>query len=80
MDKHMEMSRLYFTLCGLHFFVRDVFFFNFLSKLKYLGYAHQYLDKSEPDLFRFQLRKFYNVCMTLRSLKILLVVYYVFGR
>ena len=54
MDKHMEMSRLYFTLCGLHFFVRDVFF-NFLSKLKYLGYAHQYLDKS------FQLWKFYSV-------------------
>ena len=44
-----------------------MFFFNFLLKLKYLGYAHQYLDKSEPDLFRFQLR----------SLKILLVVYYV---
>ena len=60
MDKHMEMSRLYFTLCGLHFFVHDVFF-NFLSKLKYLGYAHQYLDKSEPDLFRFQLQKFYHV-------------------
>ena len=80
MDKHMEMSRLYFTLCGLHFFVRDVFFFNFLSKLKYLGYAHQYLGKSEPDLFHFQLRKFYNMCMTLCRLKILLVVYYVFGR
>ena len=57
-----------------------IFLKNFLSKLKYLGYAHQYLDKREPDLFRFQLRKFYNVCMTLRSLKILLVVYYVFGR
>ena len=55
-------------------------FFNLLSKLKYLGYAHQYLDKTEPDLFCFQLRKFYIVCMTLRSLKILLVVYYVFGR
>ena len=56
------------------------FFSNFLSKLKYLGYAHQYLDESEPDLFRFQLRTFHSVCMTLRSLKILLVVYYVFGR
>ena len=55
-------------------------FFNFLSKLNYLGYAHQYLDETEPDLFRFQLRKFYIVCMTLCSLKILLVVYYVFGR
>ena len=55
-------------------------FFNFLSKLKYLGYAHQYLDKSEPDLFRFQLQKFYSVCMTLHSLKILLVVCYVFSR
>ena len=77
MDKHMEMSRLYFTLCGLHFFVCDVFF-NFLSKLKYLGYAHQYLDKSQI-YFAFNCENFI-VCMTLHSLKILLVVYSVFGR